>query len=43
MKKLRIFAIIVLTTMIMLIATGCVVKAAVPEVTEGRFDFSVTY
>lgn len=43
MKKLRIFAVIVLATMIMLFSTGCVVKMPVPEVTEGRFDFSVTY
>jgi hypothetical protein len=37
------FAVIILTIMIMLITTGCAVKEAVPEVTEGRFDFSATY
>jgi hypothetical protein len=26
--------------MFMLFATGCVVKEPVPEITEGRFDFS---
>ena len=29
--------------MIMFFTTGCAVKLPVPEVTEGRFDFSVTY
>ena len=43
MKKLRIFAFIILTTMMALFCTGCVVKMPVPEIKEGRFDFSVTY
>lgn len=43
MKKFRMFAVIILIIMIMLITSGCTVKADVPEVTEGRFDFSVTY
>ena len=43
MKKTKKFAVIVLTTMIMFVLTGCVVKAPVPEVKEGRFDFSVTF
>ena len=43
MKKTRMVTVIVLITMIMLVLTGCVVKMPVPEVKEGRFDFSVTY
>ena len=43
MKKLKILAVIILATIIVLSCTGCVVKFPVPEVTEGRFDFSVTY
>ena len=43
MKKWRILAVIILTTMIMLFTTGCAVKYPVPEVKEGRFNFSVTY
>ena len=42
-KKLRILAAIILSIMFMLFATGCAVKEPVPEITEGRFDFSVTY
>jgi hypothetical protein len=42
-KKRRILAAIILSIMFMLFATGCVVKEPVPEITEGRFDFSVTY
>ena len=43
MKKQKKLAAIILVIMIMLVCTGCVVKMPVPEVTEGRFDFSVTY
>jgi hypothetical protein len=39
-KKRRILAAIILSIMFMLFATGCVVKEPVPEITEGRFDFS---
>ena len=43
MKKRRIFTMIVLLTMILLVCTGCSVKYPVPEVKEGKFNFSVTY
>ena len=42
MKKRRIFTMIVLLTMILLVCTGCSVKYPVPEVKEGKFNFSVT-
>ena len=42
MKKQKLFAIIVLMTMILLFCSGCAVMP-VPEVKEGRFEFSVTY
>ena len=41
MKKRKIFAVIILLIVVLLTA-GCVVKAPVPDVKEGRFDFSVT-
>ena len=43
MNKKRIFAIIILLTMILLVCTGCAVKYPVPNVKEGRFEFTVTY
>lgn len=42
MNKRKILAIFIIT-ILMLITSGCVVNVTVPEVKEGRFDFSVTY
>ena len=42
MKKRKIFSIIVLIAIIALFCSGCA-KLPVPEVKEGRFDFSITY
>ena len=43
MKKRNIFAVIILTLMIMLVCSGCAAKAFVPNVKEAFFDFSITY
>ena len=43
MKKRKLLAAVVLTTMITSLFSGCAVKIGVPEVKEARFDFSVTY
>ena len=43
MKKQKLIATVALTTLLSTLFSGCAVKMAVPEVTEGRFDFSVTY
>ena len=43
MKKLRFIAVTLLMAMVMSLFAGCMVKMEVPTVTEGRFDFSVTY
>lgn len=42
MKKRNVI-IFLLMVMIMLVCTSCATKMPVPEVEEGRFDFSVTY
>lgn len=43
MKRQRLIAVVTLTTLLTTLLSGCAVKIAVPEVKEGRFDFSVTY
>ena len=43
MKRKKILIAVVLTTMITTLFSGCAVTIGVPEVKEGRFDFSVTY
>jgi hypothetical protein len=43
MKSLRIVAISILLITVAVLLCGCVAKVPVPEVKEGRFDFSVTY
>ena len=43
MKKIKLFICVVLVTMFTLILSGCVTILPIPEVKEGRFDFSVTY
>ena len=43
MKRKKILRAVVLTTMITTLFSGCAVTIGVPEVKEGRFDFSVTY
>ena len=42
MKKRNVIASLLLI-MILLVCSGCVTKMPVPEVKEGRFEFSVTY
>ena len=43
MKKIKLCVCVVLVTMVTMLFSGCLAKVAVPEVKEGRFDFSVTY
>lgn len=43
MKKQKLIASVAIITMAMSLFTGCAVKMGVPEVRDGRFDFSVTY
>ena len=43
MKKLKAIAILLLLAFLTVALTGCVVTVPVPEIKEGRFDFSVTY
>ena len=43
MKKIKLLAVVVLTTMLTMLFSSCAVKIGVPKVKEGRFDFSVTY
>ena len=43
MKKIKLLAVVTLTTMFTMFFSGCVVKVGVPKVKEGRFDFSITY
>ena len=42
MKKIKLFVCAVLSTMLMLLS-GCVAKMPIPEIKEGRLNFSVTY
>ena len=41
MKAMKFFACVVLFTMFTMLFSGCLATVAVPEITEGRFDFSV--
>jgi hypothetical protein len=43
MRKFKILTLLVLIISILSFSTGCSCKTLVPEKTEGRFDFSVTY
>ena len=43
MKRIRIFVCVIFVTMLTALFSGCVARVAVPEIKEGRFDFSVTY
>ena len=43
MKKHKLLAVVTLITMLTPLFSSCAVKIGVPEVKEGRFDFSVTY
>ena len=42
MKKMKLFICVVLVTMFATLFSGCMAKVSVPEVKEGRFNFSVT-
>ena len=43
MKKIKLLAVAILTTMITTFFSGCAVSIGVPEVKEARFHFSVSY
>lgn len=43
MKKIKLLAVAILTTMVTTFFSGCAVSIGVPEVKEARFHFSVTY
>lgn len=43
MKNLKIIAIVSLLIAATMLLSGCMVKLPIPDVKEGRFDFSVTY
>lgn len=43
MRKIKLLAVVLLTTMLTMLFSGCAVKVGVPTIKEGRFDFSVTY
>ena len=43
MKKVKLLAVVAVTTMMTTFFSGCAVTIDVPEVKEGRFNFSVTY
>lgn len=43
MKKIKLFAVVVLIIMATTLFSGCAVKIGVPEIKEARFNFSVTY
>ena len=42
MKKSKVI-ILLLVIIVVLICSGCATKMPLPEVREGRFDFSITY
>ena len=42
MKKLKVAICIVLVTMVLSLFSGCLAKVPIPEIKEGRFEFSVT-
>lgn len=43
MKKLKVLAVVLLIITTITTLSGCVVRLPIPEIKEGRFDFSVTY
>ena len=43
MKKQRLVVVALLVTLLVALFSGCAVKMPVPEVEEGRFNFSVVY
>lgn len=43
MKKIKLFTIAFLLIVATVILSGCVARVPIPDVKEGRFDFSVTY
>ena len=42
MKKLKVAICIMLVTMVLSLYSGCLAKVPIPEIKEGRFEFSVT-
>ena len=42
MKKMKFFVCVVLVTMLTILLSGCLAKLPIPEIKEGRFEFSVT-
>ena len=42
MKKMKFFVCVVLVTMFTMLFSGCLARVSIPEVKEGRFEFSVT-
>ena len=43
MRKARIFLTMVFITVVISLLSGCVARVPIPEIQEGRFNFSVTY
>ena len=42
MKKIKFFVCVVMVTMLTMLFSGCLARVPLPEIREGRFDFSVT-
>ena len=43
MKKLKLIICVVLVVMLTVLFSGCLARVSIPEIKEGRFEFSVTY
>ena len=43
MKKLKMFIVAMLTMIVSVFFSGCMAKVSIPQIKEGRFNFSVTY
>ena len=43
MRRLKMFVVVTFMAIVTSILSGCVAKMTIPQVQEGRFDFSVTY
>ena len=43
MRKIRVLICLVAIAMLSTFLSGCLAKVSIPEIKEGRFDFSVTY
>jgi hypothetical protein len=43
MKKLKVLIVAFLVAVVSMAFTGCVAKVPIPQIKEGRFNFSVTY